>query len=117
MSFPRTVSVTLTTNGSGAATGETEAFTGTIHSIRYAKTDFADGVDFVVTTKRAGDALWSELNVNASKVVYPAAAGTKADGTGSTVHERPHVSAHDAVQIAVTNGGATKTGTFYVVYY
>jgi len=112
--------VELTTAADGTATGYTPVVSGRVWSITYAKTDFAAGVDFTITAERAGETLWTEADVNASKTVLPRAATHSTAGVaalyaagGAAVLE-PFVVANDRVKIAVAQGGASKVGTFYV---
>lgn len=114
-------SVALTTDGSGAATGYSTPVNGRIHTLRYVKTDFADGVDFVVTLERTGEAVWSESDVNASATRAPRQATHGVDGsaslyaaTGEPV-EAFIVAAGDRLKVVVANGGDTKTGTLHFV--
>lgn len=109
---------TLTTDGSGAVTGYLPAdglITGRILSVIYAKVDFANGVDFAITLEQSGLNVWTESNVDASKTVYPVAAAALPSGAASTLTEAPIVAVRERLKIAITNGGATRTGTFTVV--
>ncbi len=113
--------VTLTTNGSGAATGYTPTVTGMISHIAYVKTDFANGVDFTITAEATGEAIWSGTDVNASTTVAPrqashstAGAAALYAGGGSAVLVPIYV-ANDRVKIVIASGGDTKTGAFHVV--
>lgn len=115
MNYAERHSVTLTTNGSGAATEYTTVLSGRVHMISYVKTDFADGVDFTITLEATGESLWTDTNVNASEKVYPLVAGNLgATGAASVLTEVPIIAANDRVKIAVTSGGDTKTGTFII---
>ena len=55
---------------SGNATVKSPRVSGKVHSIRYEKIDFADGVDFTVTADAAGDTIWAQSNVNAAATKY-----------------------------------------------
>lgn len=124
--MPQRRVLSLTTNGSGAATGYipgTKAstdltqptLTGRIKSITYTKTDYADGIDVTVTVESTGQVVWTGTNVNASVTVYPVAAATLTSGSASTLTEVPIALANDRLKIVIAQGGDTKTGTFTVV--
>jgi hypothetical protein len=122
MSFVQRFTVTVTTNGSGAATASSDPIDhGMISQIRYVKTDFADGVDFAITLESTGETIWTQSNVNASATVAPRQATHGVTGTaslyasGGTAVEAPIAVANDRVAIAVTSGGAFKTGTFHIL--
>lgn len=113
--------ITITTAADGSAIALSPRLSGKIHSIHYAKTDFADGVDFAITAEATGESLWSESNVNASTVRYPRAATHSQAGVaalyaagGTAVSDKPGI-ANDRVKIVIAQGGATKTGTFHVL--
>lgn len=112
--------VAVTTDGSGDATAYTPVVTGSILSIQYVKTDFANGVDFVVTTETTAQSVWSENDVNASTVRCPRQAIHSTAGAallyaaGGTAQVAPIYAAGERVKFVVASGGATKTGTFYV---
>jgi len=112
--------VTLTTNGSGAATGYTPEITGEIRTISYVKTDFADGVDFTLTGETSGQQVWVQENVNASAVVHPrqqvhTVAGVAATYDGTRPILEPALLAGERLKIVVAAGGDTTMGTFIVV--
>lgn len=111
---------------SGVGTGYTRVVSGRILAIRYVKdpagTAYADGVDFTITSEMTGANIWTEVNVNASKTVYPRAqvhslAGVVLiyDSVGAQPVAEPPVVALDRVKIAVAEGGDAKTGTFHVL--
>lgn len=113
--------VTVTTDENGDAEEYSPVLSGKLHAIRYVKGDFADGVDFVITSETAGETLWSEEDVNASASRYPRAARQATDGTdslyaamGENVNTRIGL-ADDRVKIVVSDGGDTKTGTFHII--
>jgi len=123
MSYAERHTVQVQTASDGSVTAHTDIVTGEIVNISYVKASsdaFADTVDFAVTLETSGVGLWTEANVTASKTVAPtqaahdqAGAGVTFDGTRPV--RRPIVAAGERVQIAVTNGGASKNGTFVVV--
>lgn len=117
----RRYKVTVTTASDGSATAYTPRLAGELHSIHYVKTDFANGVDFTITSEATGETLWAESDVNASAVRYPRAATHSTAGVaalfaagGTAVQDRVAL-ANDRVKIVIASGGATKTGTFHVL--
>lgn len=110
----RTFTVTVTTASDGSATAYTPAINGRVNTIRYAKTDFADGVTFTITGEDSGVGLWTESAVNASKTVRPTVLTQLQDGTDHTVRDFIAL-AGERIKIVIASGGATKTGTFYVI--
>ena len=113
--------VTITTAAGGAGTGYTPVVTGRLISIRYVKTDYAAGVDFVVTAEATGEILWDEDDVNADATRYPRAATHSTAGVaalyaagGAAVNDHC-VLVRDRVKIVIAAGGDLKVGTFHVV--
>lgn len=116
MAYQRSAAVTATTNGSGAATVYTEAIRGKIIAVAYAKTDFADGVDFTITTETTGQNVWVDTNVNASETVFPKMLNDDTAGSDLTaIYDHVRVF-NERVKIVIAQGGDTKTGTFTVYY-
>lgn len=116
----RRFEVPVLTDGSGDAVAYSPKLSGKVHSIRYIKTDFTDGVDFVITSDVAGETIWSESNVNASATRYPrapthstAGAASLYAAAGEAVNDRIAVG-DDRVKIVVSSGGDTKAGTFEI---
>ncbi len=121
MSYAERHEVAVTTAANGSATVYTPVVTGKVSQTRSVKTDFADGVDFTITSEATGETVWTESNVNASKTVAPrqplhstagvaslyAAAGEPVEGYIALSNDR--------VKIVIASGGDTKTGTFHVV--
>lgn len=112
--------IPVTTNGSGAATVYSPWLWGFIESIRYVKSDFANGVDFTLTADATGEAILSLTDQNSSVTVRPRAATHTtagvaalyaADGTG--VLDRIALG-RDRVKIVIAQGGDTKSGVFHV---
>jgi hypothetical protein len=105
----------------GAAIGYSPVVTGKIISISYVKTDFADGVDFTITSEATGQTIWAENDVNAAKTVAPrqpthstaGVASVYASG-GAAVNDYIAV-ANDRVKFAVAQGGDAKTGKFILI--
>jgi hypothetical protein len=117
MSFKTRLTVSVTTASDGTATAYSDVCNGSIESVQYAKTDFADGVDFTITTESGSQNVWVDSNVNASETVYPMVAtngtdGAALSGAGTTMARIPVV--NERVKIAIVQGGDTKSGTFYI---
>jgi hypothetical protein len=113
--------VTVTTASDGSATAYTELVTGAVRLAKYVKTDFADGVDFTITSEQTGQTVWTESDVNVSKVISPrqathSTAGVAAlyAGGGSAVLGDVAL-AQERIKIVIASGGDTKTGTFIFV--
>lgn len=124
MSYARRFSTVVTTSTGGAATvylaPEDEPITGRLVNLIYTKTDFADGVDFTITSEDGGQTLWTEANVNASKTVAPMQAAHSTAGVALTYNSTeplvaPVYLAADRIKIVIASGGNTKTGTFTAV--
>lgn len=116
----RRFEVDVVTDSGGDAEVYSHHFSGKIVSIRYVKNDFANGVDFVITSANRGETIWSEENVNASATRYP-----RAPTHGSTGAAAAYASGGEAVntkiafdqdqaKIVVAAGGDTKSGTFHI---
>lgn len=123
MPYIQRLPVTITTDGSGDGTGYVATGPGgSVLSIRYVKTDYANGVDFVVTDDTTGMAILTVADVNASATFHPRAqvhdtadgSVVTMDGTRKRVEPVP-VGAAGRVKIVVAQGGATKSGTFHVL--
>jgi hypothetical protein len=123
--FAQRVSIALTTDGSGNASGtSTEVVTGRIASVIYTKhgtNPFSNGVDFTVTVESTGESVWAENDVNASAVRAPRQATHSTAGVaalyaagGAAVNDHIVV-ANDRISVAVAQGGAAKQGTITVV--
>lgn len=113
--------VTVTTASDGTATAYSgRTFRGRIVAIRYSKTDFANGVDFTITTEGSGQTIWTQSDVNASVTKYPGTtmhttAGADATHNGTHVIVTPVAVINERIKIQVAQGGDTKTGTFQLV--
>lgn len=120
MAYIREHRVAITTDGSGDGTAYTSrAVTGRIEYIRYVKTDYAAGVDVDVTLETSGVEVWNQDSVDASAVVCPRRQVHTTLGVGATLDgTRPMLEhiyvAGERVKIVVAQGGATKSGVFYV---
>lgn len=107
--------VELTTDADGDAVGYTPVITGRILALHYRKTDFADGVDFDVTTETTAQVIWSEDDVNAADDIYPLRAAQGADGADITGAYLYPMAVHERIKVQVASGGNTKTGSVFVV--
>ena len=121
MSYVNRIAVTVTTAADGTATSYSEVAMGLLSSVSYVKTDFADGVDFTITTETTGQNVWTDTNINASEVVNPRAATHDATGAaslyaaaGEPVEDYIPI-ANERIKIVIAQGGNVKTGTFYFV--
>jgi hypothetical protein len=117
----RRIKVTVTTAADGSATVLSPRLSGLIHSITYVKDDFADGVDFTITSNETGQNIWTQSDVNAGTTVYPrapthsqvgAAALYATDGTA--VLDKIGLG-NDQIKIVIAAGGNAKSGTFLFV--
>lgn len=118
--YARRDTVSLTTAADGSATGYTPVVNGRVLSLSYAKTDFANGVDFVASLEATGEVIWTGTDVNASATVYPRVpvhdeAGVVATFDGTRKMREPVVAVNDRIKIVVASGGDTKTGAVIVV--
>lgn len=119
----RRYKVTVTTDGSGNATAYSPRIAGKIHQIEYVKpgaTSYTDGVDFTITGEATGINLWTEANVNASKVCAPrqpthTQAGVAATLDGTVAALDKIALASDRVKIVLAQGGAAKVGAFHIL--
>lgn len=116
----RRFTVAVTTAADGSFTGYTPYFNGAVNAIHYVKTNFADGVDFTITSEATGESLWTESNVNAAKIVAPRRATHSNAGVaalyaagGTAVNGLIYLS-RDRVKIVLAAGGNATTGTFIV---
>lgn len=121
MTLRRFLSATITTDSSGNATAYIGPLSGYLNQIRYIKTDFADGVDFTVTSENTGQTLWGENDVNAAAQRQPrmpthSTAGVAAlyASGGVAVNDRIAL-ANDRIKIVIGSGGNTKSGQFEVI--
>lgn len=118
---PKRYVVPITTIADGSATAYTPVLNGRLAQISYVKTDFADGVDFTVTSEATGETLWAEENVNASALRAPRLLLYTTAGVASLyaatfgAYQGQFVLAADRVKIVVAQGGNVKTGTIHVV--
>ena len=123
MGYVRREVVDITTDGSGDATGYTGVVDGLIQAIRYVAdgtNPYANTADFTITTETSGQAVLTATNVAASATYMPRAATVDVSNAaslyaagGAAVNDRIPVGA-ERVKIVIVQGGATKSGRFYV---
>lgn len=113
--------VAVTTIADGSATAYSGVVTGKISTVRYAKTDFADGSTITLTCEATGETIWTEANVNASATRAPrqathttAGAAALYAAAGVAVNDKIAL-ANDRVKIVIASGGATKSAVFHIV--
>lgn len=119
----RRIVVSVTTDGSGAATAYSPPINGILHSVSYVKdagaNPFANGVDFTITKDSTGEGIWTESDVNATAHRSPRAATHTNAGAaalyasgGVAVLDKIAV-AREKIKIVIAQGGATKVGAFH----
>jgi hypothetical protein len=120
--YAERIVIPLTTDASGDCTAYSDRnVTGRVLTVRYVKTDFADGVDFTVTAEATGESIWAESNVNASATRAPRQATHSTAGAaalyaaGGTAVNDHLVLANDRIKVVVAQGGNVKTGALHVV--
>ncbi len=121
MSFPQRYTVVAAVDGTGDFTGFTPNVNGMVHAIEYVKDDYANGVDFIITTEETTQNVWVESDVNASKTVAPrqpthstVGVASLYAGSGEPVETTIAVT-NERIKIVVDEGGVSKTGTFHVI--
>jgi hypothetical protein len=113
--------IPISVDASGDAEEYSPTLSGRLVSIRYVKTDFADGVDFTITSEDTGETIWAEENVNASASRYPRAATHSTAGAaslyaalGEAVNGKIALS-QDRIKFVVASGGVSKSGAFHIL--
>ena len=122
MSHVQRLVVEVTVDASGDATTYSPAIQfGLLQQIHYVKDDFANGVDFVITSEATGQILWDEDNVNASATRAPRQATHDTVGVaslyaagGEPVEDKIAL-ANDRIKIVIAQGGVSTSGTFHFV--
>ena len=120
--YPVRHTVAVTTDASGNSTDyTTNIVNGRILSVKYTKTDFADTVDFTITTEGTAQNVWVEANVTDTKTVAPRQATHSTSGVASLYAgsgepvEDCVVAVNERIKIVVAAGGDTKSGTFDII--
>ncbi len=113
--------VPVKTAADGSATVFSPFLSGRLAAIHYIKTDFADGVDFTITSEATGETLWTESDVNATKACRPRGATHTNAGVaalyasaGTAVNDLIRLG-RDRIKIVIAAGGNAKNGTFHIV--
>lgn len=111
--------VPITVDSAGDAEVYTPPIYGHLHSIRYVKDDFADGIDFVVTLETTGETIWSEESVDLAATRYPRAPTHSQAGVAALyaagepgVLDRIAIGG-DRIKVVVANGGSETSGTLH----
>ena len=122
MSYVTRHTVSVTTDAGGDATAYTPTVNGRVLTVIYTKDDFANGVDFTITTESTAQSVWVESDVNASATVAPrqpthaAADGSASLYAGSGEPVETYVwTANERVKIVIGSGGNATSGTFDVL--
>lgn len=127
MAYCERQALTLTVAADGTATGYFAKATGKINAIAYVKpgsNNFVNGVDFTITAESTGQTIWTEANVNASKVCAPRLATHGTDGvaalyaSGGTAVQDKIAIAEDRVKVVIaqgSGGSGGETGTFILI--
>ena len=116
--YVKTDTVTVITAGGGGATEYSTHLNGRLFTVRYTKTDFADGSTFTITGETTGQDIWTETGVNASTQRSPHHTASKAvDGAnynlGVGLPAHAPLVVNERIKVVITSGGATATGTFF----
>ncbi len=121
MSFER-ITFTITTDANGDGSFTTDFLNGLLYSIVYVKNSYSDGVDLTIVTINTGLTLWTESNVNASKVVSPRTPLHDTVGVanlyvaaGEAVLDKIML-ADEHISFVVAAGGDSKSGVFHILY-
>lgn len=115
MGNPVRHTVAITTDASGDATAYTPDVNGTVVSIKYNKTDYANGVDLFVTGNSSGIEVLSVLAMDAAASFAPQqVVNLNTDGVAKTAYS-PIVVANEKLKLVIADGGNAKSGSFEVV--
>ena len=110
--------VVVTTDASGDAEAYSgKTYNGSVRLVLYEKSDFANGVDFTITSEDSGQTIWTQNDVNASAVKYPltqacSTAGVAATLDGTRAFLVPISLVNERIKVVGGSGGDTKSGTF-----
>lgn len=113
----RVMQIDVETDASGAATAYFPKALGYVHSIRYIKDDYDNGVTFAITNETNSQGIWSEAAVNASATRFPRLLGHTAAGatlSALAAAERAFL-ANERVKVVISSGGNVKSGSFELV--
>lgn len=112
--YARKFSVSVVTDASGDATAYSDEVNGILNQARYVKNDFANGVDFTITSEATGETLWTESNVDASATRSPRQLTHSTAGVASATADGA-IAVTGRIKVVVAAGGNAKTGTFHFV--
>ncbi len=121
MAYCEAHTVAITTSAGGAATAYTPTVNGRVLCLKYVKTDFADGVDFTITSEDTLQTIWTQSDVNASATVAPRQATHSSVGVASLYAAAGEPAedyiwlADERVKIVIASGGNAKTGNIIVM--
>jgi len=116
---PKRYRINLTCDSGGACTAYSDdvGVGGEIKQVKYTKTNFSDGVDFVVTGETTGVNIWTENDVNATATRCPRQAthlntsGAAAlYASGGTAVLAPVVISNERIKVVIASGGNATTG-------
>jgi len=112
--------VAITTASDGSATVYSNNVTGRVLAVVLSISGLDNTADFTITAEATTEAILSLSNTNTNAVYYPrtavhTTAGVAATFDGTHGILEPITLANDRVKIVVAQGGATKTGTVYVL--
>ncbi len=108
--------VNITTSTGGSGSGVTTLVYGFVQAIRYvahASTPYSTTVGIDITAGVSGADILTGYNTSGSFTVAPRNPVVTTTG-GSTSGREPVPVADEAVSIAITSGGDTKTGAFHI---
>jgi hypothetical protein len=106
-----TEKITLTTNGSGAATAFGGSHRGTLYAVQLIDGTFDDGVDITITAEHEDLSipLLTKADFNTDQMAYPRTLQhLNTDGTALTTHCEPVVNGR--LKVVIAQGGNAKTG-------
>lgn len=110
MAYCESRQITLTTNGSGAATGQFPNFTGVIESIKIVTSGLEAGASFEILFQLVrADITVLQLSSVDTNLKRPVAAVCDVNGTDDEAAKNRIGAAEDYILVSVTDGGASKT--------
>jgi hypothetical protein len=113
--------LTVKTGPDGSVTVYTSTLKGPLKAIAYEKVDYENTVDIAITATTTGQNLFTKENVTASTRICPGVQQHDSAGTvllysaGMGYVPTCYFLAKESIKIAITNGGANKTGRFTFV--
>lgn len=109
--------LSITVSAGGAGSDQTANVRGFFHSVRYIKTDYADGMDFTVTVVNSAttDTILTATDCNASATFAPRMDRHTTAGAAASANDQliPFVG---ALKVTVASGGTSTSGKF-VLYW